>query len=263
MPYQQVDDGVSLYYEDVGQGPPIVFVHGFGMSHAVWESQVQELCDSFRCITLDLRGHGISDKPGEGYDITQNASDVANLITGLELQQPAFVGWSLGVAIAFQLVGDYGNICSKMVLVGGTPCWGRLPDFPHGHEQAAVAGWIEEILKNRIQWAEGFVRGIFHTEPNPATLRWLWNQAIQVPMHATMKTIEDSRHRDLRPYLAKFDCPTAIFHGRHDQLDFIEAAQYVADAIAGSQMVIFENSGHAPFFEERERFNAELRQFLT
>ncbi len=259
----QVADGVSLYYEDVGQGPPVVFVHGFGMSHAVWESQVHELSDAHRCITLDLRGHGASDKPDGGYSIAQNAQDIATLIERLELDQPAYIGWSLGVAIAFQLVGDFGNICSKMVLVGGTPCWGRLPDFPHGHEQADISSWTEEILDNRLGWTDGFVRGIFHAEPDPAVFRWLCNQAVLVPLHATIKTIEDSRYADLRPYLAKFDCPTAIFHGKHDQLDFLEAAQYVADAIPGSQMVVFENSGHAPFFEERKRFNAELRQFLS
>ena len=126
MPKQQVDDGVSLYYEDVGQGPPVVFVHGFGMSHAVWESQVQALSDAFRCITLDLRGHGASDKPGDGYDITRNARDIAEFIEGLELERPAYVGWSLGVAIAFQLVGDFGNICSKMVLVFPAPGLPRM-----------------------------------------------------------------------------------------------------------------------------------------
>ncbi len=262
MPYCQVSDDVSLYYEDVGEGPPLLFVHGFGMSHSVWENQVHEFSNSFRCITLDLRGHGASDKPAQGYSIEQNANDVYNLIKQLQLENPVFVGWSLGVAIAIHFAKLYSKVLSKAVLVGGTPCWGRLPDFEHGHSQSDIESWLQEIIENRPLWTGGFVANLGHKEFDPMTSAWLFNQAMQVPLHATAKTIEDSRHADLRPYLSAFDCPVLLLHGKHDALDSVDAAKYMQSEIRDARLVVFEDSGHAVFLEEAIKFNDELRKFI-
>jgi non-heme chloroperoxidase len=262
MPYCQVSEDVALYYEDIGDGPPIVFVHGFGTSHSVWENQVLELSKSFRCITLDLRGHGASDKPADGYTIEQNAKDVYKLIKSLDLNKPIYVGWSLGVAIAIQFAELYSNVLSKAVLVGGTPCWGRLADFEYGHNQSDIDSWLNEIIENRPLWTEGFVENLFNKEIDSTTSTSLFNQAMLVPLHAATKTIEDSRWADLRPYLAAFDCPVLLLHGKHDALDSVEAAKYMEAKIQNARLVVFEDSGHAVFLEEQTKFNEELRKFI-
>jgi non-heme chloroperoxidase len=262
MPYCQVSEDVALYYEDVGDGPPIVFVHGFGMSHSVWENQVLELSKSFRCITFDLRGHGASDKPSDGYTIEQNARDVYALIKSLHLNKTIIVGWSLGVAIAIHFAKLYSNVLSKAVLVGGTPCWGRLADFEHGHTQSDIDSWLDEIIQNRPLWTGGFVENLFYNDVDAMTSTWLFSQAMRVPLHAVAKTIEDSRWADLRPYLPAFDCPVLLLHGQHDALDSVEAAQYMQREIQDARLVVFEDSGHAVFLEERAKFNKELRKFI-
>src|SRR4051794_6246381 len=76
MPYVEVEKGIQYYYEDIGQGQPIVFVHGWGMSRKVWERQVVDLSDKFRVITIDWRGCGKSDKPAHGYEISKLADDI-------------------------------------------------------------------------------------------------------------------------------------------------------------------------------------------
>jgi len=258
----QVDENVALYYEDVGQGRPIVFVHGFSMTHAVWENQVARLCGNFRCITLDLRGHGASDKPDSGYSIERNARDVYALLDALNIERPVFVGWSLGVAIGIQMVALFDNMFDKLVLVGGTPCWGQLPDFEFAHPQEEVSQWVEEVLGDRPAWTQGFVRKIFHQEPDPGLSQWLFQQSMQIPLHAILKTVEDSRSADLRGAVSKINVPTLILHGKYDAFDYLEAAQFMAATIADARLHVFESSGHAPFFEEREAFNAALNEFL-
>ena len=73
MPYAQVDDCVRLYYEDFGDGPPIVFVHSGAATHDLWEHQVYHLSDRFRTVTYDHRGVGMSDKPRNGYTVDRLA----------------------------------------------------------------------------------------------------------------------------------------------------------------------------------------------
>lgn len=262
MPFLKVDDYLNLYYQDLGIGPPVIFVHGFSGTHALWESQVANLCADFRCITIDLRGHGWSEKPASGYTIEQNARDVRAFLIALEVEKPAYVGFSMGASIGLGLVDLFGNIFDRMVLVGGTPCWGRLPDFEWGHPQNLVSEWIEEVKADRAKWSYGAARKMFYGEPDPMRRMWIWNQSMMLPLHAALEAIEDSQHADLRRALAKFEIPVAIFHGRHDEMDYFEAGEYMARTINGATMVAFENSGHACFLEEPARFTSELRKFL-
>jgi non-heme chloroperoxidase len=137
-----------------------------------------------------------------------------------------------------------------------------LPDFPHGHAQHDIDAWIDAIRADRLGWCAGFARSLFHAEPREHVQRWFFDQAARVPLRAVLETIADARRSDHRPALARVDCPTAVFHGRHDALDFLAAGEYLRDHIRGARLVLFEASGHAPHYEERARFNAELARFL-
>jgi pimeloyl-ACP methyl ester carboxylesterase len=262
MPVLRIEGDVSLYYEDVGSGPPVLFVHGFSGTHALWEAQVAEFSADFRTITLDLRGHGWSDKPMNGYTIERNARDIRAFVTALRLEKPSYVGFSMGAAIGLGLIDLYGNMFDRMVLVGGTPCWGRLPDFEHGHPQDQISRWVDEVKANRPKWTYEAARKMFYQEPDPMVRMWIWNQSMLLPLHAAIQAIDDSRRTDLRTALPKLDIPVGIFHGRHDEMDYFEAAEYMAKRIKGASLVVFESSGHACFLEEPARFNAELRSFL-
>jgi len=262
MPFAKIDNNLELYYEDLGTGPAVLFVHGFSGTHTLWETQVAELCGAFRCITIDLRGHGWSEKPADGYTIEQNARDVRAFLVALGVDKPAYVGFSMGASIGLGLIDLFGNIFDRMVLIGGTPCWGRLPDFQWGHPQNLVSEWIEEVKTDRAKWSYGAARKMFHKDPDPMRQMWIWTQSMMLPLHAALQAIDDSRHADLRGALAKFNMPVAIFHGRHDEMDYFEAGEYLARTIRGATLVAFENSGHACFLEEPGRFTSELCNFL-
>src|SRR5690625_7094307 len=88
MAYCEVEPGVRLYYEQFGAGSPVVFIHGGGMSHEIWEQQVFDLADDFHTITLDLRGHGQSDKPAHGHTIQRFLNDVEILLDHIGITNP-------------------------------------------------------------------------------------------------------------------------------------------------------------------------------
>ncbi|MDN5861026.1 MAG: alpha/beta hydrolase, partial [Pseudonocardia sp.] len=96
MPTHATVDGTALHYTDFGTGTPVVLVHSWSLSSAMWEYQVDALLAAgYRCIAMDRRGHGRSDVPGTGYDLDTLADDLAGLLTELDLHDAAIVAHSM------------------------------------------------------------------------------------------------------------------------------------------------------------------------
>lgn len=127
MPYVDVAPGVRMAYEDRGTGRPIVFVHGWGGSGDVWDYQVLDLADQFRVITVDLRGHGVSDKPWGDYGYATFCADLATLMRELSLEDVTLVGWSMGGHIGLKFVQTIGAPVARLVLTGSGPAFCRPP----------------------------------------------------------------------------------------------------------------------------------------
>jgi non-heme chloroperoxidase len=95
----RTNDGVELFYEDVGSGKPLVLVHGWAQSHRSFRHQVEHFAKFMRVINLDLRGHGDSEKPKFGYRISRLAKDLDELLTSLNLTDITLLGWSMGCSV--------------------------------------------------------------------------------------------------------------------------------------------------------------------
>src|SRR5208337_1031980 len=103
----RIRDGARIYYEDRGQGQPILLVHGWTCSSRFWQKNVAELAKEFRVITLDLRGHGNSSKILSGHTIAQYARDVREIIELLQLEDLTLAGWSLGGPVVLSYYDQY------------------------------------------------------------------------------------------------------------------------------------------------------------
>jgi pimeloyl-ACP methyl ester carboxylesterase len=115
-------DGIKLFYEEAGKGdPPVLFVHGWSCNHTYFAPEVAALSGSHRCVSVDLRGHGSSDKPEQDYSIVAFADDVAWLIGEVGLTRPVAIGHSMGGAIVLQLAADHPELVSGIVMVDGAP----------------------------------------------------------------------------------------------------------------------------------------------
>ncbi len=107
--YLETKDGAKIYYEERGEGQPILLVHGWMCSSRFWQKNVPELADEFRVVTIDLRGHGNSCKTLSGHTMAQYARDVRALIEHLGLEETVLVGWSLGGRVVLSYYEQYGS----------------------------------------------------------------------------------------------------------------------------------------------------------
>ena len=126
MPTASIGD-LKLYYEECGDGAPLLFIHGLGSSTRDWERQVPVFSGRYRVVTLDLRGHGRSDKPPGPYIISLFAQEVADLMKSLDLGPAHVVGLSLGGFVAAQLAVDHGELLRSVVIVNTLAIRGSIP----------------------------------------------------------------------------------------------------------------------------------------
>ena len=263
-------DGTRLAVTDWGQGDPVLFVHGGQLGAAMWEYQMVPLAArGFRCIAHDRRGCGRSDRPGQGYDFDTLADDLAAVFNALDLRQVTLVGHSMGCAdIARYLTRHGGGRVGKVALIAPTtPFLLQTADNAHGVPQAMIDGTVAALLADRPALIAALAGPFFglgqpDIEVSEELVRWGINLALQASPLATIEMTRNHMVTDFRPDMAAFTMPTLIIHGIADQsAPFALCGQATADAIPGSRLLTYD-TGHGLFITERERLNADLKEFL-
>ena len=263
----EVEKNVRLHISDLGEGSPVVLIHGWPLSDAMYEYQYAALIkNGFRVIGITLRGFGQSDKPYGKYDYDVFAEDIKVVLEELQIDNAVLCGFSFGGATVIRFASKYNNEhISKLVLFGAAaPCEVRRDDFPYGLPVEILNSLIELNSTNRPQLIEEFGKLFAATETAlPKNISdWLASIQFQSSQYAMEQGLIMIRDSDLRADLEKITIPTAIFHGKLDKLCPFELAEQLHNGIAYSKLIAFENSGHALFLEEREKFNDELIKFI-
>ncbi|MFF8186007.1 alpha/beta fold hydrolase [Microbacterium sp. NPDC016588] len=258
MPTIDVEPGIHLHYEDRGEGKPLVFVHGWGGSGDAWDLQVLDLADRYRVITVDLRGHGASDKPWGTYDYRVFTRDLHTLIERLELEDVTLVGWSMGGQIVLRYAADDGYGISRVVTTGSGPRFHQTDDLLWGPAASDIQGLIDAVRFARTETIAGLYGNNFHRTDLDATRQWFIQIGWLVPAFVGVTSFEALVAEDLRSDLAKIPVPVHYFHGRHDIIWAPEWARWAHENTPGSTLTYFENSGHVAFIENRIEWNAAL-----
>lgn len=264
--YVEVEPNVKLHVTDLGDGQPIVLIHGWPLNDAMYEYQYQYFVQKgFRVIGISLRGFGKSDRPYGKYDFDVFSDDIKVVLEKLKINNAVLGGFSLGGAVVLHYMDKYnGAHISKLALFGAAaPSWKQREGYPYGATDEAAAGLIQTTRTNRQQLIEDFGKGFGASENSisPAMSQWLAGINADASPYATTQAIIALRDLDLRPALARIKVPVAIFHGTKDKLcDFVFAEQ-LHKGIKNSYIVKFEKSGHALFIEEMDKFNTELEKF--
>ncbi|MFA7404845.1 MAG: alpha/beta hydrolase, partial [Pelobacteraceae bacterium] len=120
MPWYENRCGEQLWYEDYGAGCPVVLVHGWCMSSAVWKYQYDELSASLRLLAPDLRGHGRSRGVSGCLDFDTFAGDLVDMFEALNLSKVVLLGWSMGAQIVLKSYAELSSRLAGMVLVSAT-----------------------------------------------------------------------------------------------------------------------------------------------
>lgn len=261
-------DGVNLNVEDIGTGKPIIFLHGWPVNHKMFEYQYTELPKhGYRCLGMDLRGFGDSDKPWDGYNYDTMADDLRTVVDTLNLQDATLVGFSMGGAIAIHYMARHqGNGISKLALLGAAaPCFTKREDFHYGIPKDAVDDLIRQTYTDRPSMLKNFSEIFFANTQKLSPEFKIWNLilGLAASAHATIQCAIELRDRDLRADLAAIHIPALILHGSDDKICLFDLARVMHDGIKDSELVPVEKAGHGFYYEEREKVNAELMRFIS
>ena len=126
-------NGITIAYDDRGTGFPIVFLHAFPFNRTMWRQQETALCQGYRTISIDLRGHGESDAPFWRYSLEQYARDVKEVLAGLGIAGAVFVGLSMGGYGAWYLITRYPDKFAAAIPICGGGDWNQVDNFKHVH----------------------------------------------------------------------------------------------------------------------------------
>src|SRR3989441_11399495 len=192
---QENSTAIDIYYEDLGSGKPVVLVHGWPLSGALWEKQVTDLLNAgHRVITYDRRGFGQSSKPSTGYNYDTFAEDLHKLVTKLDLRDVTLVGFSMGGGEVARYIGKYGTgrVSKAAIISGITPYLLKTAENPGPLDQAAVQGIQGAIAKDRLAFLTGWNQNFYNLDTllgkriSEEVVRDSWNEAAGASPMATI-----------------------------------------------------------------------------
>jgi non-heme chloroperoxidase len=260
--------GLQLIAHEYGQpnGKPILLIHGFSQCHLVWSKQYQSpLADKFRLVCLDNRGHGMSEKPTALEHYTQaerSADDVQAVITRLALRKPVLVGWSYGGFIINDYLATYGqdtvggvNYVGAAVLLGVEEAANTFGSGFTDH----VAGLCSENLEENIRAVRPFLRAVFEKQPTQDEFEVLVAFNMYVPPAVRLGLVSRTIDRDA--VMQALTIPVLVTEGEKDGLVLASHTEHLLSCIPHAQRSVYAGIGHAPPFEDPERFNRELAAF--
>lgn len=263
---------IDLYYEDHGTGSPVVLIHGWPLSGASWEKQTAALLDAgHRVITYDRRGFGRSSKPAVGYDYDTFAADLDKVITKLDLEKVALVGFSMGSGEVTRYIGKYGTkSVHKAVLIGTLgPYLLKAADNPEGVDPKVFEDIRTAIRKDRPAFLMEFLRNFYNYDVTGGKLvseRVLednWHVAIGASPVGTVSCV-DCWIEDFRKDIPKNNVPTLILHGDADRILPPDAtSRRQAKMIKNVKFVELPGGPHGVLWTHADQINSELVSFLS
>jgi pimeloyl-ACP methyl ester carboxylesterase len=255
---------LGLWVEGAANPRAIVFVHGWAQSSRVWAAQFADpaLTDRFRLVAMDLRGHGASDVPAEGYDDPRNWAEDLAAVLDFAGGDAIVVGWSYGGLVIADYLRTHGTarMCG-IVLVGAITEIGR--GRPGGRigpvMRAALPAALSDDPQVAVPALVEFNRGMAAKPVSGVHAQALLGASLSVP--PAVRGALFRRDIDSADVLATVDVPTLVVHGTADLVVDPRAGEYAARKIPGARGRWWEGVGHLPFVEAVLEFNTVLRQF--
>ncbi len=264
--YVFAEPDVKIFVEDLnpkGQ-KTILWVHGWPGSHRLFEYQFDVFPRmGYRCVGMDCRGFGLSDKPWSGYGYDRLADDVRAVVDALQLRNFTLGGHSTGGAICLRYMSRHkGFGVSRLALfAAAAPSLIQRPNFPHGITRQAVLDIIRGTGTDRPQIIRNFGNTIFHNPVSIPFSDWIFDLGLHAAGWAMAAIAQTWLAEELFNDLKAVRVPTLILHGLQDKVCLFPLAVAQKEAIRNARLVPFEDCGHFIFYDQRERFNRELEKF--
>jgi pimeloyl-ACP methyl ester carboxylesterase len=247
-------------------GPEILLIHGQAQSVLSFNRQTEsDLARDFRIVAYDLRGHGLSDRPTDPAfyrDGKRWADEVQAVIAAKRLRKPVAVGWSLGGRVLRAYLMHYGDRGLSGINFLST----RPIEDPSvvGPASKAYHAEAPRDLAGMIATNVAFLRACYAKQPDErdfiAAVAFNFMTTPQVRDSIGGWSTDPAAVREA---FARITVPTLVTHGRRDALILPLAAEMTAAAIKGATVSLYDDCGHAPFYEDSARYNRELAAFVS
>lgn len=260
MPLAVTND-ISTYYESHGEGRPILFIHGAGASHQMWQPQVEHFSSDYEVITYDVRGHGQSAGSDNGYSCELFADDLRALLESLDVEKPVVCGLSLGGMIAEEYAVKYPSDLQALVLAdtaaSSALIWSdklQKTLFP----KFAVKLLIRLLSRERYAaFAFSFFKDI-----QPEVKEYLIEEHLKFSKAELLKLADAICDFGLLD-LSRITVPTLIIVGERERKAVFVHAEKMHELIKDSSIVTIDQAMHASNLEKPQQFNEALEDFFS
>lgn len=254
-------EGLRIAYERVGDGPPLVLLHGYvGDGTATWRRQIEGLSDEFTVVAWDAPGAGGSSDPPEAFGIAGYADCLAAFLDALGLARAHVAGLSFGGVLAIEFCRRYAAIPMTLTLVSAYAGWGgSLP-----------AALVDQRLRQALALADlsgeelvGALLPTMFSEGTPPEAIDAFGASILAFHPVGFRAMARASAEDLRDVLPHILVPTLLVYGDKDVRAPLSVAADLHTAIPGSTLVMLPDTGHVCSIEAPEALNTAIREFLA
>jgi non-heme chloroperoxidase len=268
-------DGVSLSYLEQGEGQPLLLVHGWSQSAEQFRSQVGAFSETHHVIAFDQRGHGMSSRPDHGYRVSRLAMDLRELLLGLDLNEVAILGHSMGCSVIWNYMDLFGeDRLGQLILVDEPPCltinpvWSaqEVADAGALFSPAAASDLCNALACDESGAVSDSLMASMLTSGCPEELRdWMMRCNRQMLRTHAATLFRNHANIDWRDAIQRIRLPTLAI-GADASLAPTACMRWVAAQIPGARLEIFgtqEGGSHFMFVENPEKFNHIVLSFLS
>jgi pimeloyl-ACP methyl ester carboxylesterase len=252
--------GHRIAYQEKGEGPPLVLLHGWPLNGREWRRQIDGLSDEFRVVAWDAPGAGRSSDPPETFLLPDWADCLAAFIEALDLGRPHVAGLSWGGGLALELYRRHPTVVRTLILVSAYAGWaGSLP-------AEVVEQRLQLMVRNSElppdQWAPALIQTLLAHGAPAEMADELASIISEFHSAATRTALRAFAEADLRDVLPRIDVPTLLLCGEEDVRAPQDVWEPLHTRIRGSTLVLIPTVGHMVNIEAADRVNAEVRTFL-
>lgn len=261
MSYFTTNDNTRIYYDVAGQGKNLLMVHGYGCSSKYFKNNVPELSKHFRVITVDLRGHGNSSKTVSGARVSRLATDIHELLQSLDLHDVTYLGWSMGCSIGWSywdLFRD--DFLSKFIFVDETAlAINNANNYSGLLDYQETLDFCQSLYADKDRALTDFISGILINKN--LDISDLIAESLRANTNFIAPLFYNHLIIDWEDVIKTITLPSLVISGGKSFFDS-NTVKKVSDDIPNSQFASFDDVGHLLFFEEPEKFNNLVTNFI-